>query len=789
MTSPVRPASIAAAYIPRRPHLAAFGIASLFVVILALPMLRGRWLAAPEGDQYSSGYAFDSWEAKEWRATGHIPLWNPMIFGGLPYIAVVTHGDVLYPTALLRRVLPVYIVMNLSFALHYILAGFLMYLFLRRLGVSWAAAVTGGVAYQLSGILSSLVHPGHDGKLFVSTMLPLAMLALVAALRDRRAWAYPLLAVAIGLCLLSPHVQATYYLLIASGLFALYFTFAEPSSARDPLRTRLGRLALVFAAVVVGFGIAAPQILPFIEYIPHSPRAGGYAVGYQASFGIPWNHVPEFFIAGFTGVTDTYWGSNPLKLHSEYLGLPVIALAVLGMGDPRRRLVWCVAGVGLLFLLISLGDATPFYHLWWAVMPYVKKTRAPGMVFFVVAFCVATFAGMGVTRLERGEGVRHVKAWLIVTGIIALLGVSGAFGSFAVAIAPPERRHVAAALGGAIRLSALLGAIAFAALALLVLGRERGRVSVVAFATLLPLIVGADLWRDGRRFWVYSDRPDESLYRPDAIVARLQREPKPFRVLDLGIFTRQGQVYPHNVLMDHGVAQVLGYQGQELRYYDELLGGRNEWRNVTSLRLWDLLAVRFVLASDTVHIPGYHRIIGPVETAAGTSGVLYQADTTPPYARVVPAATKLDESTIPATLADPRMPGYDRVVLLPQDAPLNPPPLNALPAPSKSQARVTSWHAGAMTIEVDPPPRDTSYLLVGENWYLDWRAVVDGRTGQVLRGDHTFITVPLTPGARRVELSYHSRTFERGLAVALISLIVALTGFVVPPWIMGRQSA
>src|SRR2546430_15748462 len=88
-----------------------------------------------------------------------------------------------------------------------------MYLFLRRLGVSWAAAVTGGVAYQLSGILISLVHPGHDGKLFVSTMLPLAMLALVAALRDRRAWAYPLLAVAIGLCLLSPHVQATYYLL------------------------------------------------------------------------------------------------------------------------------------------------------------------------------------------------------------------------------------------------------------------------------------------------------------------------------------------------------------------------------------------------------------------------------------------------------------------------------------------------------------------------------------------------------------------------------------------------
>ena len=142
-------------YEPRHPHWAALAIVSLFIVILALPMLRGAWLAAPNGDQYSSGYAFDAWETAEWRETGHIPLWNPMIMGGLPYIAVVTHGDVLYPTALLRAVLPAYVVMNLSFFIHYILAGFFMYLFARRMGASWAGAVTAGIAYQMSGILNA----------------------------------------------------------------------------------------------------------------------------------------------------------------------------------------------------------------------------------------------------------------------------------------------------------------------------------------------------------------------------------------------------------------------------------------------------------------------------------------------------------------------------------------------------------------------------------------------------------------------------------------------------------
>ncbi|MDP3908927.1 MAG: hypothetical protein Q8Q14_00920 [Gemmatimonadales bacterium] len=756
---------------------------TLFVVILALPMLSGQWLAAPHGDQYSSGYAFDAWETAEWRETGRIPLWNPMIMGGLPYIAVVTHGDTLYPTALLRIILPAHVVMNLSFILHYILAGFLTYLFLRRFAVSWTGAVTGALAYQLTGLMLSYVHPGHDGKLFVSALLPLALIGLVAALRDRRPWGYPVVAVAVGLCLLSPHVQATYYALIAAGLFALYLTVGERTA--EPLAPRLGRLGLALGAVLAGFALALPQILPFIEYIPHSPRAGGYSVGYggSTSYGIPWDHVPELFLAGFTGEAQTYWGSNPLKLHSEYLGLPVIALAVLGFGDPRRRLVWWLAGIGLLFLLISLGGATPFYRIWWTIMPYVRKTRAPGMVFFVVAFCTAAFAAFGVHRLERGEGGRHVRAWLIAAGVVALLGLTGIFGRLAVGMAPvfQGRADAAVALGGAIRLSALIGAIALAALALLALGLLRGRVPALAFALGLPLIVGLDLWRDGRRFWVYSDPPAEGLYRPDPIVTRLQAEPKPFRVLDVG-------VYPHNVLMAHGIPQVLGYQGQELRYYDELLGGRNEWRYLlASTRLWDLLAVRFLLLPDSGAVPGFHRVLGPVQTAAATRGYLYEADTAPPYVRVVPAAAKVDDEAIPPTLADPRMPGYDRVVLLPLDAPVNPPPVTSWPAAIAARGTVTAWRPGALSIALDPAPTDSSYVLVSENWYLDWRASVDGRAAPLFRGDHALLVVRVPPGAKTVDLTYHSNAYATGKAIGLITLLLILASFIVPPVLERRR--
>jgi hypothetical protein len=762
-----------APYEPRRATLGAIALFTIWIAVLALPMLRGRWLAAPGGDQYSSGYAFRAWHAEQWRATGQIPLWNPMIFGGLPYLAAVTHGDVLYPTALLRLVIPAHTAMNLAFALHYVLAGFFTYLFLRRLRASWMGAVVGGLAYQLSGIIVSYAHPGHDGKLFVSTLLPLALLALVAALRERRWWGHPVLSLAVALCLLSPHVQTTYFLLIAAGLFALYLAFGETTA--EPVRPRLGRLALALTAVILGFGIAMPQILPFLEYIPHSPRATGYyGFAASASYGVPWDHLPEFFLAPFTGEGVTYWGSNPLKLHSEYLGLPVVALAVLGVGDGRRRLVWWLGGIGLLFLLVSLGNSTPFYRLWWAVMPLVKKTRAPGMAFFIVAFVTAVFAALGAARLERGEGRKHVTAWLVVAGALAFLALAGVFGKVAIALAPAERAGAAAALGPTIRIGAVLGALALGLTALLALGRLSGRVSAATFAIGLPLVLGADLWRDGRRFWVYSDPPREGLYRQDSLVTRLRSEPLPFRVLDLG-------VYPQNVLMVHDVPQVLGYQGNELRYYDELLGGKNEWRYLfASTRLWDLLAVRFVIAPDTIQIPGYRHAMGPVQAAPGTRGYLLEADTPPPYARVVPAAAKVEDDRIAPTLADPRLPGFDRVVFLPQDAPVSPSPVSAWPAPSPSRASVTTWRPGAMVIDLDPAPQAPSYVLVAENWYLDWRATVDGAAAQVLRGDHALVTVPVPAGARRVELSYRSASYATGKAIGFTSLALLLAAFVVP---------
>ena len=767
-----RSADAARPYEPARPTLLATAAFALWPVILSLPMLSGMWLANPlSSDQYTAGFSFHAWSAEWFKRSGHLPLWNPEIFGGLPFVAAGS-GDIFYPTWLLRYVLPVTTAGNVSFFAHYILAGLFTYLLLRRLQVGWTGSVVGGLAYELTGLIASYPSPGHDGKLFASTMLPLLLLALVLALRERRWGGYVLLAAATALSLLG-HFQLAYYSLIVAGLFALYLTLEEAGDTGAGVR--VSRLGLALVAVLIGFGVAAIQVVPFFEYIPYSPRAQGYH-GFEGStsFAIPWDHVPEFFLKNFVGRSwDTYWGSNQLKFHSEYLGLPVVVLAALGVTAPerRRQILW-LGGIGLLFLLISLGAATPFYRVWWTLMPLVKKTRAPGMAFYVVALVTAVFAGLGAERALKGDGRRVMTPALIVGGIVALLGVTGVFGHIAEALAG-GRAAAARADEAAILWGATTSGLALVAAAAL-LGPAHARLTPRLTALALVLIVGTDLWLNARQFWMYT-KPFER----DQLIDRVGATPVPYRVLQ----PPNGGAYPGSVLMAFDIPEMFGYHGNELRYYDELWDRENGWRNLGVLPLWDLWAVRYAIlpvgrgGRGVDSIPGFRRVLDSVPTFDGGRANLFERVAPAPYARVVAGAIKTDSTTVVPTLVDPRM-DVSRIVLFTNDQPVTPEPLKQMPAPSPSHATVTAWQPGRMTVALDPAPPKPSYLVVAENWYPDWQVAVDGQRGQLLRGDYSLITVPLPAGARTVDLTFHSRLYEIGKAITLASLALLLIALV-----------
>jgi len=81
-----------------------------------------------------------------------------------------------------------------------------------------------------------------------------------------------------------------------------------------------------------------------------------------------------------------------------------------------------------------------------------------------------------------------------------------------------------------------------------------------------------------------------------------------------------------------------------------------------------------------------------------------------------------------------------------------------------------------MTVTLDPGPPHASYLLIAENWYPDWQAAADGRPAQVLRGDHSLLTVAVPAGAKVVDLTFRSKPYELGRTLSIASLAALLIG-------------
>jgi hypothetical protein len=754
---------------PRHPRLAAALICTTAAVMLLWPLLSGQILfGGLRSDMFVAGYAFRVFAAETFKHTGSIPQWNPYLFGGLPYIGAM-HGDIFYPTAWLRWIMPVDLAITWGMAAHFVLAGWFTYLFGRALGIRWSGAVLAAVSYELTGIVASQMSPGHDGKLFVSALTPLSFWILLLAIRERKRWAYGVFAIVVALTVLG-HYNMSYFLLIALGLWTLHLLFWDDARPRD--LSPWIPLAGALAAVVVGIGITSLQIIPFLDYIKYSPRAeGGPDTGwaFATSYAFPPRELFTLLLPQFNGVLEHYWGQNPIKFHTEYMGALPLILAALALGDrTRRRLVIALSVCAVLFLLFAFGGYSPLYKMLFGVLPYLSKIRAMGMVFFLTAFPICILAGIGFERVLNSAVRRRTVA--LVAGCVvgfALLGAVGALQPVAEALALPERadavRENAVELqSGALRLL-LFATLGGGAL----LGIITGRLKRTAGVWAILLIAVLDLMSLDRQFFVFSPRANV-LFRDDAITSYLRRAPKPYRVLDAGF--SYGQT---SILMSYDIPNALGYHGFELRSYDELGGKTTGWRNVATPNFLDLLAVRYVILAEPQAVPGFHQVVGPTTTALGNPGVLLERDSVVPYARVVLSAGKVSDDSGISPLLNPRFPLSELALYTDTSSVRADSLTRPLPA-AQVRARVSAWAPGSMTIELDGRDVQPGHLLVSENWYPDWHAVVDGKEGTVRRADHTLLSVDLPSGAREVRLWFAATDYARGEVLSGISLILAV---------------
>ena len=750
---------------------------TLALLTLAWPALGGEFLVSPISDQYIGGFPVREFAAASLKAGQGIPEWNPYIFAGLPYIAAM-HGDIFYPTFLLRFVVPADVALTWSFVLHYLLAALFTYGFLRVWGLGFVPSLLGGLAYMLCGPIASYVAPGHDGKLFVSALLPLALLLLVRGVRDGRPWAWGLFAMTIGLGVLSPHPQLLQYLLLTVGAFALYIAFSEHPGGGIERRVAVRRLLLALGGVAVGFLIGAAQYWPVLEYVSWSPRTGGKGWEHAVSYSLPIEEMINFYLPQFTGILDSYWGRNVIHFHSEYLGASVLLLAGAAVGaGSRRSFKWFWLGTLVVSLLWALGGSTPFYRIVYALVPGTKFFRAPSTMLYVVAFSTCVLVALGVERiLARQIGRRYLVGWGAGALAVALLATVGGVTGIATAVARPEAYEAVQANGSAVILGAWRSFLFVALTAGTILLWMLGRLPRLALGAALALVVTVDLWSVERLYWRFSP-PASEVYASDPTIDYIKAQAEPGRVLAVPISEEMAYHDPFlmgDALMVHDVRSVLGYHGNEIGRYQQLYRAEGA---VFNPNFWALTNAKYLLTN--AEVSQLERLVGPVRNAAGTQVWLYRLPGDNPAAWVTPiAVTAPDEQVLP-TLLDSRFDPKRAAIFAPEASIRPAADVSALPPPLSASVRLTSHAPGRIDLLIDGEVPEGAGLVVSENYYPGWRATVDGRDVPVSRVDYSFIGMQLPAGARSIELRFENARDERGELVTIVAVALCLL------WIAG----
>jgi hypothetical protein len=450
---------------------------------------------------------------------GEFPHWNPFVFAGMPSYASLAHNPGTYPLTTPLRIARDTLGLPPMFWMlfHLGLAGLGTVAWVRWRGQSWAAAIAAGCWVVALPKLAAWGAYGHGTKLGSFAWLPLVGWCTEALLRRGGiGWASGL-AFAMGMMLLRGHVQIAYYAVI---LVAILVLASLIGGWRDPARRRelVGRTGLVAAAGIVALGMSLVLYLPVLEYQAHSIRgsvgeSGGAAFDYATNWSLSW---PEFATMWWPSAAGygrgAYVGQMPFTDYPNYIGLPLLILALAGVLARRDRMTWALVAVIVLATMVALGRNFFLYQIFYEVLPGFRKFRVPVMILALQELAVILLAARGLDvlfsdREDRLPLPRPVTGSLVMIGLLGL--ILGSVGASALRDSSLDRLEaMARGFGRPVPPTALLreaadiavadtlrlGAVCLAAAIALVATRAR-KIPALAGVFVLALMVFLDLWR------------------------------------------------------------------------------------------------------------------------------------------------------------------------------------------------------------------------------------------------------------------------------------------------------
>ena len=776
--------------------------------------------------------------ASEYRA-GRLPMWAPYEFAGVPFI-----WPKFSPFMALQSCTESPVVLAWSELLAALVAGLGAYGFCRRvLGVGFWPAAFVAWCYPLTAffVLWQGLLAGQPVYWF-----PWILLAVERTARGTHPLAPIGLAGTTALALVSGNIDVAGQVLLASGLFALWSLFDARRASKtsvsalvnDPLSAHIGaaapysdassfssslssrppdargpngggdghctRRALVSLAAgwLLGFMLAAPYVLPLLEYAHTGARMARRGAGAEERPPAGMTALPQVVLPDIYGTMESgsfylaYAHGNQIESAAAgYSGLlATLLVAPLAWSSRRHR------SMNLLWSLLAL-----FSLSWCLNFPgFVQLLRLPVLnmmshnrLVFIAAFAFLALAAAGLDVLWRGAFVWRQWFWLPPAILVVLLGWCLYRSAFL-----PEpiatQLQAAAESGRPIGMVSDLDMVrrvqgwfvrhstysalwcAAGLLGWLALWRRPGWQTRLAPVFGAALLVELLCFARGR-----SVQCDPALYYPPIPVLQQLAKAAPGRVIG-------DTCLPASLASMSGLRDIRGYDAVDPARLLEVLSlaanarspvheyAQLQWMSpqasltangdVRFSPVLDMLDVRYLIGRGAP-VPGSHPILqGPDYWVLANPSALGRAWVPKRVEEVSDDAICLRKLASPQF--DPREVAY-------AEAPLG--------LPAVCRGAVELRHETPATLELVARMDTPGLLVLSEHWDPGWRAWVNGRTAPVLRVNQVLRGVVAPIGVSNVELRYEPRSLTWGAWLCGAGMLASVAWLVLWVW-RGRRS-
>ena len=548
--------------------------------------------------------------------SGYLPLWDPYIFSGMPFLAAAQAG-VLFPLNWFYLIFSPAVATNLMVISSYMIAALGAYLYARRTQASLAGAIVTSLTWQCSGFLIGQIS--HINIVQTAALLPWVLWALEGyAVSGRRKWG-ALIAALIALQAFAGHQQAFVYSFLLVAAYAVVMASAEIQQRKRYL------LSLGFTAA--GVLLSAVQIVPTLELQRNSLRASA-TYDFFTSYSMPpqflLTYLAPYVLGGGDGrLFRIPYLSQPFYVeYVGYAGVLAIVLAIVAVLLKRdaRTMFWAISA--MICFVLALGGYAPL-HLYRLIyyVPVLNLFRVPARHLMEVDFAIAVLAGRGLTALAgKRRDKRTLRIVTVVAGLVLLL-------TYLIVTwwRPADLRLGREAPVSLMRAPELFLPVLIAGVSAFVLWYFTRHPRGASTWLIAVLAIDLVLWGQSSGWYVSIRKSTIDVWH-DAEILRVLRtaapkDPASYRILTVGhpFDAATGPLPPSlspewsvwvqpNVYMMHGIQNAAGYDGFGVARYSKLAGDMKLWGELTDpdaalhseSREIDLLNARYLLSMRKV---------------------------------------------------------------------------------------------------------------------------------------------------------------------------------------------